>query len=96
MSRVAPVKSPWRIAVDPMLSGVTFSLLLIGLVMVASSSVAIADRDLATPFYYLNRQLILLLVGLAAAAVTLLTPMRMWEKSSVALPATVSVPSVTL
>ncbi|MDH3589744.1 MAG: putative lipid II flippase FtsW [Gammaproteobacteria bacterium] len=86
MSRAAPIKSPWRIAVDPLLSGVTMTLLLIGLVMVASSSVAIADRDLAMPSYYLNRQLILLLVGLAAGAVALYTPTRLWEKFSVVLP----------
>lgn len=83
MSRAASVKSPWQIAIDPMLGLVSMALLLIGLVMVASSSIAIADRDLGTPFYYLNRQLVFLLVGLGGAVIALITPTRAWERLSV-------------
>ena len=83
MSRAASLKSPWQIAIDPMLGLVSAALLLIGLVMVASSSVAIADRDLGSPHYYLNRQLVFLLLGLAGATIALITPTRAWERLSV-------------
>ncbi len=83
MSRAASVKSPWQIAIDPMLGVVAAALLLIGLIMVASSSVAIADRDLGSSFYYLNRQLVFLLFGLAGGIVALITPTRAWERLSV-------------
>ncbi|MBT8136655.1 MAG: putative lipid II flippase FtsW [Gammaproteobacteria bacterium] len=86
MSAARTYSQPWRVAVDPVLGSVVAALLLIGLVMVASSSVAIADRDLAAPFYYLNRQLLLLLIGLGAGGVALVAPTRLYEKSSVVLP----------
>ncbi|MDH3646373.1 MAG: putative lipid II flippase FtsW [Gammaproteobacteria bacterium] len=83
MSRSASMRPFWRITIDPLLGTVSAALLLIGLVMVASSSIAIADRDLGSPYYYLNRQLVFLLIGVAGSAITLMTPTRVWERLSV-------------
>ncbi len=38
-------------------------ILVIGLVMVASASISLADKTTGSPFYYLTRQLIFLAVG---------------------------------
>ena len=42
---------------DPVLVLVVAALLLVGLVMVTSASIAIAEREFGNPFYYLERQL---------------------------------------
>ncbi len=78
------IRAPWRLRVDPVLAVLGALLLLTGLVMVASSSVALADRELGAPFHYLNRQLVFLALGTAGAAVALLTPTRVWERLSIA------------
>jgi cell division protein FtsW len=52
----------------------------LGLIMVASASIAIADRKLGMPFYYLTRQLAFVGVGLLAAWLVLRTPLGVWEK----------------
>lgn len=80
---VAVRKPFWRIELDPVLSTVTVALALVGLVMVASSSIAIADRQLGEPFHYLYRQLTYLGIGTAGALAVLLTPTRAWERLSV-------------
>lgn len=45
------------------------SILLLGLVMVTSASISIAGRDNGDPFYYLERQLLLTMGGIACGAV---------------------------
>lgn len=61
------------------------SLLLIGLVMVSSASISVADSKNSTPFYYLYRQLIAVAIGLAAATVIFKIRLVYWEKSGMAL-----------
>jgi len=56
-----------------------------GLVMMTSASIEIASRQYGDPFYHFKRQSVFLVMGLAAATVTLYTPMRVWYRSSVAL-----------
>lgn len=60
-------------------------LLGIGLVMVASSSIEIADRATGDPLYYFKRQFIFALIGVFAGI--LLTKIRLthWENSGMAL-----------
>ena len=58
----------------------TLALLVIGLVMVGSSSVSIAEQQYAAPFHYLWRQITYLLVGFVAAVAVLKVPMRLWEE----------------
>ena len=64
-----------------MLITAVLALLGLGLVMVASASVAIADRKTGEPFYYLWRQLAFLAVGIVAAWPILRTPLVVWEEN---------------
>ena len=59
-----------------------FSLLLFGLIMVSSTSMAIAERSFNDPFYYFNRQLIALLIGILISIFMLLIPISLLEKMS--------------
>jgi cell division protein FtsW len=68
---------------DQALLWVTLLLLGLGLVMVYSSSIAIAEADRATGHqstYYLVRHSIYLLISLSAAAITFQIPTQMWQK----------------
>ena len=59
----------------------TIAILLgVGLVMVGSSSMSIAEQQYHNPFHYLWRQAAYLLVGLVASVITLKIPMRIWEE----------------
>ena len=46
--------------------------MLLGLVMVTSASVSIASQETGQPFYYLERQLLLTLIGAGCAALRVL------------------------
>ena len=70
---------------DPVLTIVFVSLLTIGVIMVASSSISIADRDFLNPFYYLQRQLVFVAIGVFAALCVFKIRLVQWEKSGVAL-----------
>jgi cell division protein FtsW len=61
-----------------------FALLLLGLTMVTSASITIAGRD-GAPFAYLERQLILVLAGLAAGAITFAIPTEKLERFALPL-----------
>jgi cell division protein FtsW len=76
---------PRRLALDPWVLGPVAALLLIGLVMVASASIGVSDREMGAPFFYLQRQIIYVALGLAAAAVTVVIPTAAWEKYSMVL-----------
>ncbi len=55
---------------------------LIGLVMVASSSMPVAERLHGNPFYFITRHFIYIVLSLGIAAVALQVPMSWWQKSS--------------
>lgn len=61
------------------------SLLLLGLIMVASASVAVAERHTGETFYYFYRQLAFAAAGLGIAGVLFRVPLRIWEKSGFVL-----------
>ena len=65
---------------DPWLVLVVIFLLVAGVVMVASSSITLAERLHQEPFYYLQRQLLALLLSLVLAWVILKSPVASWEK----------------
>jgi cell division protein FtsW len=67
---------------DPWLAGSALALALLGLVMVASASITMADRTYGQPFYFLWRQLVYLGVGGLGVAFCLLLPLRAWEQAS--------------
>jgi cell division protein FtsW len=76
---------PRRLVLDPWVIGPVAALLLIGLVMVASASIGISEKETGEAFYYFQRQLIYVLAGLVAAAVGLAVPTRVWDKYSMYL-----------
>jgi cell division protein FtsW len=76
---------PRRLALDPWVIGPVAALLLVGLVMVASASIGVSDRELGAPFHYFLRQLRFVGLGLMAATVVLAIPTAVWEKYSMVL-----------
>jgi len=74
-----------RFTFDPVIVMTTSALLLIGLVMVTSASVTVADRQSGDPFAYLERQMFSALLGVAAAFVMTKLPMDFWEKHGTVL-----------
>ena len=70
---------------DPVLLIAFISLLTIGIIMVASSSISVADRNFLNPFYYLQRQLVFVAIGLFAALSVFKIRLVQWEKSGMAL-----------
>lgn len=57
------------------------TLLALGLVMTASASVGIAERQVGDPTYYLVRQSLYVGLGLAAAVIAWQIPLETWERS---------------
>ena len=57
----------------------------LGLVMVASASIDIADRKLGEPLYYLVRQLIFVGIGLSVAWAALRLDLGFWQRSGTSL-----------
>ncbi|MEL0168530.1 MAG: putative lipid II flippase FtsW [Pseudomonadaceae bacterium] len=63
----------------PLLVGAV-ALLALGLVMVTSASMEVAAGRLGNPLFYMNRQIIYLVVSLIALAMTLSVPVAVWER----------------
>jgi cell division protein FtsW len=76
---------PRRFALDPWVIGPVAALLLIGLVMVASASIGVSDREMGAPFYYFQRQLMFVGLGLVAATIAMAIPASVWEKYAMVL-----------
>ena len=66
---------------------ITVSLILacLGLVMVASSSVTVADRQFHDPLYYFWRQSVSICIGLGLAFIIVRIPLIFWQRLSVPL-----------
>ena len=69
-----------RMIFDPILVGITALLLLVGLIMLTSASISVADKTLGNPFYYLEHQLAFIAAGLVAAAAGIAIPSAVWER----------------
>ncbi|MBA6329161.1 cell division protein FtsW [Colwellia sp. MB02u-6] len=59
-----------------------FSMYIIGLIMVASSSMPIAERLFDNPFHFIARHMIYIILSLGVAAFTLQIPMHRWHQYS--------------
>lgn len=70
---------------DLPLVGVALLLLALGLVMIASASVGIADRQTGDPFYYLLRQAAYAGLGIVFAYAAFRLPLAFWEQAGPAL-----------
>jgi cell division protein FtsW len=88
MRSAAPTDKSGRqggLRVDPLLIGITLSILLLGLVMVTSASISIASQGGADPFSYLRSQFMLAVVGMAIAAVMCTVATDLLQKYSTVL-----------
>lgn len=67
---------------DPWLLGATIALACLGVIMVASSSIAIAENDGVGPFYYLTRHIVFLGAGGALAIWLMRTELKSVEQKN--------------
>lgn len=74
-----PARLKTELQLDPVLLTIVVALLLGGLVILASASITIADNAVGKPFYYVERQAIAAVIGIAACVVCLYVPMRVWR-----------------
>ncbi|NNE64682.1 MAG: FtsW/RodA/SpoVE family cell cycle protein, partial [Gammaproteobacteria bacterium] len=77
------------------------TLIFLGIVMVASASIGIADQQLGDPFFYAKRQFLRALLGLALVWMAYRIPLEFWKRNgmllmlcSIALLAVVLIPGV--
>lgn len=77
-----PILPRLRSGLDSRLVIAASCLLAWGLVMVASASVAPAERNYGDPFFFFWRQLLFAGAGLVTASLVFLVPMHVWEKRS--------------
>lgn len=66
---------------DPWLLAAVVCLILIGFVMISSASIEVAAVRNSNPFFYMIRHGVFILIGLAAAIVTLKIPISFWQRS---------------
>lgn len=74
-----------RFVFDPVLILATAGIILLGLVMVTSASISVADRQMHEPLYYLGRQSIGLSLGLLSAIFMMFVPTSVWERMAMPL-----------
>ncbi len=74
-----PVRLRSSLKFDPVLVTLVTTLLLGGLVILASASMSISDNATGQPFFYVQRQVVALLLGGAAGFVCLFIPMHVWR-----------------
>jgi len=60
----------------------SFALLILGLLMVASTSSVISDRQYGQPFHYFIHQLLYLVLGIGLGAFVFRFPVSVWEENS--------------
>jgi cell division protein FtsW len=70
---------------DAVTIALTLGIVLLGLVMVTSASVSIAGEETGQPFYYLERQLLLTLIGAGCAALMFSIRTELLERAAVPL-----------
>jgi len=74
----ARLKTPLQF--DPVILTLGLTLLLGGIVILASASISIADGAVGRPFFYVERQLLAIAIGTVAGAVCLVVPMQVWRR----------------
>lgn len=67
---------------DGWLLTATLLLLGLGLVMVASASITVADRHFDAPLHYFWRQSVAAVLGMLMAATAMKLPLKLWERTS--------------
>ncbi len=74
-----PARLKSELRLDPVLLTIALTLLLGGLVVLASASISISDHATGDAFFYVRRQLLAAAIGAVAAGVCLFIPMRVWQ-----------------
>ena len=74
----ARLKTPMQI--DPVLFGIGLTLLLGGMIVLASASISLSDNVTGNPFFYLQRQAVAAAIGGVAGLVCLFVPMHLWAR----------------
>ena len=68
--------------IDPVLLLIAATLAAFGIVMVASSSIAVAEGANLSPYYYLIRHVMFLIAGGVLATAMLVIPLAVWQRNS--------------
>ncbi len=71
---------PKRFVFDTTLALLVTATVLLGLVMMTSASISVADRMAHEPFHFLERQGVGVLLGLFAAGIMMAIPTHVWER----------------
>ncbi|MDH3325787.1 MAG: putative lipid II flippase FtsW [Gammaproteobacteria bacterium] len=72
-------RSAERLSVDPVIFLCSLALLVIGLVMMTSASITAADNTFGDPFYYSQRQLFFIAIGLSCGYLIWRLPLKTWD-----------------
>ena len=78
-------RSAGVVHVDAVMIALVLAIALLGLIMVTSASVSVASQETGEPFYYLERQLLLMLIGGACGVALFCIRTELLEKISVPL-----------
>jgi cell division protein FtsW len=79
------IASTQLLLIDYVLLGLVLALICLGVVMVASASMPLADRTFGDPFHYLARHLFALGLALVAGLAAYWVPLSWWQRGSVPL-----------
>ncbi len=74
-----PIRLRTELQLDAVLLAIVMTLLLGGLVILASASISVSDNIAGNPFHYLERQLMAAAIGTAGGVVCLFVPMQLWR-----------------
>lgn len=74
-----PARLKTSLQFDPILLTLVLTLLLGGLVILASASISVSDNATGEPFFYVERQIVAALIGAASGFVCLFIPMHVWK-----------------
>ncbi|HEU4603888.1 MAG TPA: putative lipid II flippase FtsW [Steroidobacteraceae bacterium] len=76
---------PKKFAFDNVLLLITGAILLLGLVMMTSASITIADKHMHEPLFFLERQMNGVALGVVLAMIAMSIPSSVWERLSLPL-----------
>jgi len=76
---------PKKFVFDNVLLLIVVAILLLGLVMMTSASISIADKHMHEPLFFLERQINGVLLGVLLAVVAMSIPSSVWERMSMPL-----------
>lgn len=82
-----PVSPSFKLppSIDCSILLIYLTLILIGLIMVFSASIGIADQQTGDPFYYAKRQFLRIVLSLALVWITYRIPLEFWNKNGMLL-----------